>query len=40
LFILIEYATRYAVARHYLGLVDIDEQAVSAADLVLVGLEL
>jgi len=25
LFILNEYATRYAVARHYLGLVDIDE---------------
>jgi len=25
LFILTEYATRYAVAGHYLGLVDIDE---------------
>jgi len=25
LFILYEYATRYAVAGHYLGLVDIDE---------------
>jgi len=25
LFILNEYATRYAVAGHYLGLVDIDE---------------
>jgi len=25
LFILNEYAARYAVARHYLGLVDVDE---------------
>ena len=25
LLILIEYAARYAVARHYIGLVDIDE---------------
>ena len=28
------YAAHYAVARHYLGLVDVDEQTVFTADLV------
>jgi len=34
LFIMNEYAARYAVARHYPGLVDVDEWAVFAADSV------